>query len=110
MFLTDLSRPTGTVAAVGTGALSIVIGVSTVISSLPPGTLQQAFNFKENPVAAILAIAAIIVALGSLVKAGAGRSFVPQIDGVTSVEIPVGSTVHVATPNVQVPPTTPNAS
>ncbi len=97
MFLTNLSKPTETVATVGVTILSIVVAVATTIASLPPGTLQNAFNFKTNPIGAILALCTVIIAIAGTVKAGAGRSFVPQVDGVTSLDVPTGSTVHVET-------------
>lgn len=94
----NLSHPTGTVAAVALSIISLLGLILTAVVSLGPQTIATALDFHNNPLGAIAAICAILVAALSAVKAGAGRSFVPPIDGITTVEVPIHSTVNV-TPN-----------
>jgi hypothetical protein len=95
MMLGTLSKPTVTVAATATSILGLVVAVATAIASLPPETLKNAFDFKKNPAGATIAIASIIVAVGGTIQAGAGRSWIPPVDGMTEVHVPVNSSVTI---------------
>lgn len=99
-----LSKPTQTVATVAVTVVSIVGAVLTAIFSVGPTVLGQAFDFSHNPLGAIIACLTIFIAIAGAIQAGAGRSFIQKVDGMTTVEVPLHSQVNVTPPQVAASP------